>query len=102
MANDTREIKRLMIRGTVQGIGYRVWAEREALRLGLKGWVRNRRDGGVEVLLAGPPAAIAQMIDRCWKGPPLAKVESIDMQEASAIDLAARRPGEPFSLLATL
>jgi len=45
MASEEREIKRLMIRGTVQGIGFRVWVEREALALGLKGWVRNRRDG---------------------------------------------------------
>jgi len=102
MANETREIKRLMIRGTVQKIGFRVWVEREALALGLKGWVRNRLDGGVEVLLAGPPAAIAQMIERCWKGPPLAKVSSIDMQDATSLDLGYRRPGETFSLIATV
>jgi acylphosphatase len=101
MANEPREIKRLMIRGTVQKIGFRVWVEREALARGLKGWVRNRLDGGVEVLLAGPPEAVAQMIALCWKGPPLAKVESIDMQEASSLDLGHRRSGEPFSLIAT-
>jgi acylphosphatase len=101
MADEPREIKRLMIRGVVQKIGFRVWAEREALGLGLKGWVRNRRDGSVEVLIAGPPPALAQMIERCWKGPPLAKIESIDVEDAVPLDLAHRRPGEAFSLIAT-
>jgi acylphosphatase len=101
MADEPREIKRLMIRGVVQKIGFRVWAEREALGLGLKGWVRNRRDGSVEVLIAGPPPAMAQMIERCWKGPPLAKIESIDIEDAVPLDLAHRRPGEAFSLIAT-
>jgi acylphosphatase len=101
MGNEAREVKRLMIRGVVQKIGFRVWVEREALVLGLKGWVRNRIDGAVEVLLAGPPATVAQMIERCRKGPPLAKVESIDIEDAVPFDLTKRRPGEPFSLLAT-
>jgi len=101
MANEPREIKRLMIRGMVQRIGFRVWVEREALALGLKGWVRNRLDGAVEVVVAGPPPAMAQMIERCWKGPPLAKVESIDIEDAVSLDLGYRRPGEAFSLIAT-
>jgi acylphosphatase len=102
MADEPREIKRLMIRGVVQQIGFRVWVERTALALGLKGWCRNRRDGAVEVLVAGPPPAMAQMIERCWRGPPLAKVESIDVEDAVPLDLGYRRPGEPFSLIATI
>jgi acylphosphatase len=101
MANEPREIKRLMIRGVVQKIGYRVWVEREALGLGLKGWVRNRHDGSVEVLVAGAPQTVAQLIERCWKGPPLAKVDAIDVEDGVALDLAQRRPGEAFSLIAT-
>ena len=101
MANEPREIKRLMIRGVVQKIGFRVWVEREALGLGLKGWVRNRVDGSVEVLIAGPPPVLVQMIERCRIGPPLARVESIDVEDAVALDLAKRRPGEAFSLIAT-
>ena len=77
MTSEEREIKRLMIRGTVQKIGFRVWVEREALALGLKGWVRNRRDGAVEVLVGGAAGGVAALIDRCWKGPPLSKVESV-------------------------
>jgi acylphosphatase len=101
MSNEMREIKRLMIRGVVQKIGFRVWVEREALALGLKGWVRNRTDGAVEVVIAGPPSMIAQMVSRCRVGPPLAKVESLDVEDAVPIDLAKRRPGESFSLIAT-
>ena len=100
MSNE-REIKRLMIRGTVQGIGFRLWVEREALGLGLKGWVRNRRDGSVEALLVGPPSAVATMVERCWTGPRLAKVVSIDVEDAMPLDLGYRRPGEDFSLIAT-
>jgi acylphosphatase len=102
MADEARDIKRLMIRGTVQRIGMRVWIEREAIGLGLAGWVRNRRDGSVEVLLAGSHAAIAAMVERCWKGPPLAKIQSIDVSEGTPIDLGHRRPGEGFSLIPTL
>ena len=101
MANETREIKRLMIRGVVHGIGYRAWSEREALALGLKGWVRNRTDGAVEMVLAGAPDQITAMIERCRKGPPLSKVEAIDVENASMLDLGLRRPGEAFSLIAT-
>lgn len=101
MATELREIKRLMIRGIVQKIGFRVWAERKALGLGLKGWVRNRLDGAVEVLVAGPPAAVAQLIEHCRNGPPLARVETVDIEEATALDLGYRRPGETFSLLPT-
>jgi acylphosphatase len=101
MASENREIKRLRIRGAVQNIGFRVWCEREALALGLKGWVRNRADGSVELLVAGPPDVLAQMVERCWRGPSLAKVEAIDVEEATSLDLGFRRPGETFSLIPT-
>jgi len=101
MATEPREIKRLMIRGVVQKVGFRVWVEREALRLGLKGWVRNRIDGAVEVLVAGPPSLVAQVIARCHNGPPLARVVSMETEDGSAQDLTYRRPGEAFSLLPT-
>lgn len=101
MATQTHEIKRLMIRGVVQKIGYRVWTERQAERLGLSGWVRNRRDGAVEVVVAGPPARVAQLIADCRHGPPLARVEDIAVEDASESDLGQRRIGETFSLLPT-
>jgi len=101
MAIQTHEIKRLMIRGIVQKIGYRVWTERQAHKLGLYGWVRNRRDGSVEVLIAGPRPRVAQLIEDCRSGPPLARVDDIAVEEASEADLKERRAGEMFSLLPT-
>jgi acylphosphatase len=101
MAIEPREIKLLTIRGVVQKIGFRAWTERRALRLGVDGWVRNRLDGSVEVLVAGRPPAVAQLIEHCRSGPPLARVDSMAIEEASELDLARRRLGEAFSLLPT-
>ena len=58
---------RVRIEGGVQGVGYRYWTERVAGELGLTGWVRNRRDGSVEALFAGPADDVAQMLERCKK-----------------------------------
>jgi acylphosphatase len=74
--------KRLLIRGRVQGVGYRQWMVAEAERLGITGWVRNRRDGSVEALVDGPPEAIARMIERAHAGPRAAQVESVESEEA--------------------
>ena len=68
------------IRGKVQGVWYRAWTVEEATRRGLRGWVRNRRDGSVEALLAGDPALIEEMISACRVGPPLARVDSISSE----------------------
>lgn len=69
--------RRLVISGHVQGVGYRRWAEREALRLGLAGWVRNRRDGSVEALVAGDAVSVAAFTDACRIGPRGAAVEDV-------------------------
>lgn len=87
------------IRGRVQGIGYRAWAEVTALELGVEGWVRNRRDGSVEAVLAGSEEVVLTMIELCRDGPPGANVTAIDQREAGAVDLALRRPGDLFSVL---
>ena len=55
----SRAILQVMIRGRVQGVGYRAWVEYQAAASGLEGWVRNRRDGSVEAVFAGPPARVA-------------------------------------------
>jgi|LNFM01.1.fsa_nt_gb acylphosphatase len=60
---------RLRIEGRVQGVGFRAFVEREAVSRGVAGWVRNRRDGGVEVVLSGDREQIDQIIDRCRAGP---------------------------------
>ena len=79
MAETTR---RLRIHGRVQGVFYRVWSAGEARALGLRGWVRNRGDGTVEMLLHGPGEAVERMIARCRDGPPAAQVERIDIEDS--------------------
>ncbi len=96
------QIRHVVIRGRVQGVGYRAWAEYTALDHGLAGWVRNRRDGGVEAVFAGPTAAVDAMIDACRRGPPGARVDVIDEEEATPDLLRRRQPGEMFSVLATV
>ncbi len=94
-------IFQIVVRGQVQGVGYRAWAEITALELGVEGWVRNRRDGSVEAVLAGSEEAVLTMFELCRDGPPGARVEAVDQREGGAIDLALRRPGELFSVLAS-
>jgi acylphosphatase len=89
----------VVIRGRVQGVGFRAWAEVTAVELGIEGWVRNRNDGSVEAVLAGPEEVVLTMIELCRNGPPGARVEAIDQREAGAADLTKRRPGELFSVL---
>ena len=71
---------RLIISGRVQGVGYRDWAMATGLRLGLTGWVRNRTDGAVEALIVGDEEAVGQMIQACRRGPPMARVDEIDVE----------------------
>ncbi|RJF88365.1 acylphosphatase [Oleomonas cavernae] len=78
------ETLRLIIHGRVQGVGYRAWAVGEARRLGLAGWVRNRRDGTVELLASGPAEAVATLVERCRHGPAFADVIRIDQVPADA------------------
>jgi len=81
---DAVTTRRLIVHGQVQGVFYRGWAVETARALGLDGWVRNRRDGTVEMLVAGPDAAIESLIARCRQGPPAARVERIDVQATEA------------------
>ena len=69
---------RLRIRGRVQGVWYRGWAVAQAQELGLSGWVRNRQDGSVEALVAGPETSVRAMVERCRRGPPGARVDTLD------------------------
>lgn len=69
---------RVMIRGKVQGVWYRGWTVEQALAKGLRGWVRNRRDGAVEALFIGLPDKVEAMIEACRSGPPAARVDTVE------------------------
>ena len=67
----------IFVSGRVQGVFYRATTQEVAKRLRLKGWVRNLPDGRVEIVAEGPEDALKALIDWCWEGPPLAKVEDV-------------------------
>ena len=91
--------RHVIIRGRVQGVGYRAWMEVTALERGLEGWVRNRRDGSVEAVFGGAESDLTAMIADCRRGPPGARVEAIDQREATPDEIALRRGDELFSVL---
>ncbi|MGO9786072.1 MAG: acylphosphatase [Stellaceae bacterium] len=90
------EAVRFTVMGRVQGVGYRAWAVREARKRGLRGWVRNRLDGSVDVLVIGEEPKIADMAAVCRKGPMLAEVEDIAISPAlddGSLDFTERPTG---------
>jgi len=76
-----KEAVHVFVSGMVQGVFYRSWAEDTAKELGLKGWVRNLPDGRVEALFEGEKSRVERMIELCKKGPPHAKVESVQVKK---------------------
>lgn len=74
---------RVFISGRVQGVWYRGWTVKTATAKGLRGWVRNRRDGRVEALLIGPVEAVEAVIRECHHGPPAARVDSVERMSAA-------------------
>jgi acylphosphatase len=95
-------VRQVAIRGRVQGVGYRYWTRRTATARGLEGWVRNRRDGSVEAVFAGPEQAVAEMIALCRRGPAAAHVDSVEEQAAEPDALNLRRKSERFSELSSI
>jgi acylphosphatase len=94
-------IRHVTILGRVQGVGYRAWTADEARTRHLQGWVRNRRDGSVEAVFAGDAEFVDAMIAACRKGPSMARVEAVDVNDATADELALRGSAT-FAMLPTL
>jgi acylphosphatase len=92
-------IRHVLVRGRVQGVGFRAFVEREALTRGVEGWVRNRHDGSVEALFAGDDTIVRDTIEVCRRGPFAARVDALDQREGTEAELKARAPGELFSVL---
>lgn len=76
--------RHLVVHGTVQGVFFRASAESEADRLGVTGWVRNRSDGTVEMLVEGDDAAVGQMVAWARRGPERAEVTGVDVEDRQA------------------
>ncbi len=95
-------IQQVTIRGRVQGVGYRAWLEQQARISKLEGWVRNRRDGSVEALFAGPATVVAEMVALCRHGPPSARIDSVTSETGGEEQLKLREAGERFSVLPTI
>jgi acylphosphatase len=93
-------IVHLVIRGRVQGVGFRAWTQHQGELRGLHGWVRNRRDGSVEAVASGPAPDVAQMIAVCREGPRGSVVSDVDESPADAALLAQAPPGT-FAVLPT-
>jgi acylphosphatase len=95
-------LRQVTVRGRVQGVGFRYWVEQQAMAHGLEGWVRNRRDGSVEALFAGPEDVVSNMVAACRRGPSSARVDAVQQEPSHADGLNLRRAGERFSVLPTL
>jgi acylphosphatase len=95
-------IRQVTVTGRVQGVGYRAWVEHRAVAHNLEGWVRNRRDGSVEALFAGPANVVSAMVDSCRRGPSSARIDEVREEPADTDALKLRRAGERFSVLPTV
>jgi acylphosphatase len=98
----TDVLRRIVVRGRVQGVGYRAFVADIAATYGLAGWVRNRRDGAVEAVLMGSPDNVAAVIEECHSGPLHARVIGIETSEADPSVLDLRHGGQRFSVLPTV
>jgi acylphosphatase len=72
-------VRRVLVEGAVQGVGYREFTRRAALRLNVSGWVRNRSDGAVEALVRGSPAAVEALIAEMRQGPRFATIDNLSV-----------------------
>lgn len=108
MANAEREgaegetIVRMIVRGRVQGVGYRAFVLSRAEAYGVAGWVRNRRNGDVEAVLAGPAGAVKALCEICREGPPRAAVATLDISPADHSELSDTNTQESFVLRPTV
>jgi acylphosphatase len=83
----------VVVRGRVQGVSYRYWTHAEANRRGLSGWVRNRDDGAVEAVFAGPDGQVQEMLLALRSGPPAARVSDVEIIAEGGVDA-----GESFRI----
>jgi acylphosphatase len=100
--DSAEKIVRVRVSGAVQGVGFRAFAQRQAEARGVAGWVRNRRNGDVEAVFAGPAQAVAAVCEACRQGPRQAHVERFEIYEADRSALAEGGGADGFAQLATV
>src|SRR5436853_2933486 len=83
--NKAVEARRFVVRGRVQGVGFRWFVEREAHMLRIAGWVRNNHDGSVEVLAQGSRDQLSGLHSRLREGPRAARVDNVEVSEARPV-----------------
>lgn len=98
---DADRIVSVRVQGHVQGVGFRAFVQREAERLGVEGWVRNRLNGDVEALFAGAARDVDVLVEACRRGPAHARVNALELH---APDHAVQKtlPASGFRLLPTM
>ncbi len=77
------ESKKMIVSGRVQGVCYRAFVQKQALKLAISGYAKNLPNGNVEVLACGEAAAIEQLLERCKKGPIMAKVSGVEVSDCA-------------------
>jgi len=85
MSDKEIQSRRFVVRGRVQGVGFRWYVEREAHMLGVAGWVRNNNDGSVEVLAMGTRDQLSGLRSRLQQGPRAARVDDVQEVEAKPV-----------------
>jgi acylphosphatase len=83
--------RKYVVRGRVQGVGFRYFVEKSAQRIGVRGWVRNLDDGNVEVYATGTTDQLAELAGHLWRGPRFAEVRGVDEVEAPLEDASGFR-----------
>lgn len=76
----------MIIRGTVQGVGFRSWTKMQARALHIRGWVSNRADGTVEIVAEGSQEALVDFIERCHRGPEVSWVDHVQLTWSQTTD----------------
>ncbi|WP_409293794.1 acylphosphatase [Peribacillus sp. SCS-26] len=76
----------LIVKGRVQGVGFRYFTQMEAMEHGIKGWVKNNDDGSVEIMAQGKQEDLSAFLSRIEKGSPFSKVDSVISEETPAAE----------------